>query len=786
MSWIKKITGVMLLAAVLVLTAALPYLMPGGTAYADGPKLELKTELGYNGHIKLEKWNPLKLVLTSDRDLKGDIVVRVQSSNGYGQWMSFVQHVELPKGTEKEVTIGVPGYHFHKQSNEIIFYEGSYKDGKPIPFSSGKSHIVKNPYMGVMIGVLSDDPDTMNFLAALNGKGSALTTIPMKKESIHSDAMLLDGLDVLVINNFASDTLSEAQVNAVKAWVKSGGMLVLSGGAGYTKTAAPFADISPVQAKGTMEVNQLPELQKLGKKPLKLEENITISSSAPVKEARVDASAAGVPLFAMRELEQGSVWYAAYDVAMEPVSSWSGHPEAWASVLRSEVPLVNNNTYYGSPINNLHQVLDYFPSIKMPSFSMMVWMLLAYAVIVAPLLYFILKKADKREWAWFLIPLIAVIASGVIYVMGSSDKTKELAHTINAVELDGKGKGVTAAASAFFTPKSGDYELEFPENTYIISSRQRGGFSGGDGADNKDFIRVEEEQTTLELLDMPQWSLAKVWIDSREPQETGKFGVHIDVDPQGKITGSVKNETANDLTEVVLVVSGKAYKLGDIPRNGSAPIPDDKKSVLRVMGDLASQIYPYGQNYEFNRQREVLQQYSHSSPVFTGGSYIIGWSKDPWTEYKQAGQVVQGDQLNLWMQQVTIEWDKNGNINIPYGFISAEIVQSNSPNMYITPNGVELGQGNLIAEFPLADLGDVQYSQFSLKGIKLNKGLTMEIWNQEKNDWEKVTGKQGVMTVNEKIENYIVDKRIRLLVSSINSQPTMLKLPELSLKGVKK
>ena len=210
---------------------------------------------------------------------------------------------------------------------------------------------------------------------------------------------------------------------------------------GYAKTAAPFADITPVVADGTTTVHSLAELEKLGGKPLNLDGAFTISTAKAVEGAQIGIEANGQPLFASKGYGQGSVQYAAYDLAMEPVSSWAGHPDAWASILRNNLPMVGaqNGMYYNSLMDSLNYVLEYFPSLKMPSFTPPLWMLIIYAVVVAPSLYYILKKADKREWAWFLIPIIAVIASGSVYVVGSSDKTRELAHTINLIELNGQG-----------------------------------------------------------------------------------------------------------------------------------------------------------------------------------------------------------------------------------------------------------------------------------------------------------------------------------------------------------
>ncbi len=766
----------------LLIVATLSLSIPAGNVYADGAKIGIQSEMGYQGKIKHDKWNPLKLTLTSDRDISGDVVVQIQNYNGFGYQTSYVQQVDLPKDTPKEVVIGIPGAMLNKDNNQILFYEGSYTKGKQIPFATGKNYVQASPYQGALIAVLSDDPDTMNFMNVLNGKGNSVSVFPLKNASVPSDGMLLNGLDVIVINNFASDTLSEPQRKAITDWVNGGGTLILAGGAGYTKTAAPFADITPVVANGTTTVNSLAELEKLGGKPLKLDGAFTISTAKAVEGAQIGIEADGQPLFASKAYGQGSVQYAAYDLAMEPVSSWAGHPDAWASILRNNLPMMGaqNGMYYNSLMDNLNYVLEYFPSLKMPSFTLLLWMLIIYAVVVAPLLYYILKKADKREWAWFLIPIIAVIASGSVYVVGSSDKTRELAHTINLIELNGQGDAVKSTASAFFTPRSGNYALEFPENTYLRTAQSRNTF-GGMG-ENKNFVRVEQASTTLELRDMSQWSLAKVWVDRQGTEEMGRLGMDLKLDAKGELNGKVTNDTINDLTEVALVIGGKAYKLGDIKKGEAAAVPQDPKQIIKFTGgDLSGMLYPYSQNDPKQRERDILSPYGYSNRMVNRDAYILGWSKDHLTNYTLKGAEVDSDQLNFWIQPVEMDWGLNGEINIPYGFLSPEISQVNAPMFGVYPHGVEMGQGSLIAEFPLISEGNVKYSELSIKGTKFNNNVTMEIWNSKKSEWEPVTDVNNVHTITKNPEQYIVGNRIRFMITA--KDQTNFMMPELSVKG---
>ncbi|MGE7827015.1 DUF7408 domain-containing protein [Paenibacillus sp. NPDC093718] len=782
MSFYTKKAWMLLPMVALLIVATLSLSIPAGNVYADGAKIGIQSEMGYQGKIKHDKWNPLKLTLTSDRDISGDVVVQIQNYNGFGFQTSYVQQVDLPKDTPKEVVIGIPGAVLNKDNNQILFYEGSYTKGKQIPFASGKNYVQASPYQGALIAVLSDDPDTMNFMNVLNGKGNSVNVFPLKNASVPSDGMLLNGLDVIVINNFASDTLSEPQRKAITDWVNGGGTLILAGGAGYAKTAAPFADIAPVVADGTTTVHSLAELEKLGGKPLKLDGAFTISTAKAVEGAQIGIEADGQPLFASKAYGQGSVQYAAYDLAMEPVSSWAGHPDAWASMLRNNLPMMGaqNGMYYNSLMDSLNYVLEYFPSLKMPSFTLLLWMLIIYAVVVAPLLYYILKKADKREWAWFLIPIIAVIASGSVYVVGSSDKTRELAHTINLIELNGQGDAVKSTASAFFTPRSGNYALEFPENTYLKTGQSQTRF-GGMG-ENKSFVRVEQASTTLELRDMSQWSLAKVWVDRQGTEEMGRLGMDLKLDAKGELNGKVTNDTINDLTEVVLVVGGKAYKLGDIKKGDAAAVPQDPKQIIKFTGgDLSGMLYPYSQNDPKQRERDILSQYGYSNRMVNRDAYILGWSKDHLTNYTLKGAEVDSDQLNFWIQPVEMDWGLNGEINIPYGFLSPEISQVNAPMFGIYPHGVEMGQGSLIAEFPLILEGNVKYSELSMKGTKFNNNVTMEIWNSKKSEWEPVTDANNVFTITKNPEQYIVGNRIRFMITA--KDQTNFMMPELSVKG---
>src|SRR5690606_34399463 len=90
--------------------------------HAAEPSISMKTEVGYDGHYKIGEWTPLKITLTSDTDISGELVVQTEYPYNSNR-ASYAAKVDLPAGTPKEVTFGILGTSFHKDNNSIRFYK---------------------------------------------------------------------------------------------------------------------------------------------------------------------------------------------------------------------------------------------------------------------------------------------------------------------------------------------------------------------------------------------------------------------------------------------------------------------------------------------------------------------------------------------------------------------------------------------------------------------------------------------------------------------------------------
>src|SRR5690606_27977738 len=115
----------------------------------------------------------------------------------------------------------------------------------------------------------------------------------------------------LVINDTATAGLDQRKLKAIKDWVAKGGTLVLSGGAGYGKTAEAFADITPVIAGGTMELSDVSIIERAGGADHKLSGTLSIATGT-VAAGTVELAQDGVPLAVNRKLGFGTVSFIAF------------------------------------------------------------------------------------------------------------------------------------------------------------------------------------------------------------------------------------------------------------------------------------------------------------------------------------------------------------------------------------------------------------------------------------------------------------------------------------------
>jgi hypothetical protein len=765
-----------------------------GGKKADAAKLplEIAIEHGIDGKMKDGRWFPVKMTITNPGDdVSGDLTVRMAGDGG--RTVVYAKHVDLPKQSTKIVWFTLPGKALNANNNIVEFYDQSVDKGDLIPFVQGKVTIDTRPVSSdtLLVGVLARDPDTLNFLSLLNQRGYPVQLAPLAIGDFPWDSAMLDALDVIAFNDAPTDALKPEQVKEIQAWVERGGKLVLGGGAGYAKTASAFGAISPVTVAGTATVSALTEFVQSTGKELALTAPFTVSKGA-VKSGETLFSENGIPLVVASPQGQGAVTYVAYDLALQPLASWSGNAAIWERILFGSVSPSAGGIRVGQQDGQweLNNALEVFPQLIPPAYGILTLLFLAYAILVAPAMYVVLKKMDRREWAWFAIPSVAIVTSLIIYGIGASGRGSTLAQTLSVNELSGTGTASRMSASSVFVPSGGSYELEWngKRNISPIMINDGRQLQAGDA---EMIIRSEPDKTVASFEHVPFWSVRKAFAAQEALNEVGKFDYTIKFDASGA-KGEVVNNTNNELYEAGVVFGGQWYRLGDMK-------PGEKKQFQASLGGSVGMkdpqwgnlIFPYsGSQDMMQRERSLLNSFSRSNwnGQINGQRlepYILGFSKSSGNLFKIDGKDVQSERIDLFVQQMKPDYAQDGRVFVPAGVIVPYTESSNVTHMSSYYNGgVEMGSGDMTLVYRLPDRADWQYSKVTL-AMAVQQQFKIELWNEKSQSWGALQGAQAELNADQVKEALTGGNGIRLKVT--NSQNNgRFTYPALSAEGAVK
>ncbi len=121
------------------------------------------------------------------------------------------------------------------------------------------------------------------------------------------------------------------------------------------------------------------------------------------------------------------------------------------------------------------QAVSQLPSLALPPIGGLLALLGAYILLIGPINYFVLKRLDRREWAWLTMPVLIVAFAVGAYAFGSLLRGSEV--IINEVAIvrgaPGATEGTAQAYLGVFSPSRGTYQIKVPGGALLSSPHQR-------------------------------------------------------------------------------------------------------------------------------------------------------------------------------------------------------------------------------------------------------------------------------------------------------------------------
>ncbi|MBS4217928.1 hypothetical protein KHA96_06280 [Bacillus sp. FJAT-49711] len=768
------------------------FLLP--SASAAKASIELSVEEGYEGMVKSGRGYPVNIKLKNNGpDFSGDLLISFSSDYNLGG--SKAIKIDLPKNGEKSYEIVLPGtsiYNSNFNKENLALYEGSWKKGNKVSIiGNGKLTYRTVDDNQATIGLMTENPDRLKALQLIKINGKQPKIIQLTKKNIPNDKIGLQFFDYLVIDDYSVSGLSEKQQNAVAGWINGGGALITGASAKAQHAWGELQQLLPMQPSNKEKISNLSFLQIKDEKPTF--NSLDIQTGNVSKDAELIIATNDIPIIMMRKIDEGEIYQAAFSLGEEPLSSWKGYVD-WLQYIFSTMDSKYNRNYnpegiYQQIYSNLTSTNELF-SASIFSIGTVVLIMLGYMIIIIPILYVVLKKIDRREHSWWIIPTCAIIMSACIFGVGAKDRIKSSQLSeMGVFKANSNGEISGMYTATIFSNRSGDFQLTVPkEEFYGIPVNGSEGFVGERDL-GKAVMTETRNQLHFDFANVEYWSARSI-VGQATKQVTGQFDIDLEIKGQ-TLNGKIVNQYPYDFDELYIWSGNYAYKLGSAKQGEIIDVD------LKLKETILSTPLDYGiYNYRNNRELEDMKKDDLKMAILSNTASIENFP------------IVFGYTNNKIIDiGVTNKKEKNTRSTIIYQPFSATgkiigpfVLQNNQLSVDITPI-----EGNIYDRFGQYEMGleDGTYQvvltlpqQIDLKNTVLDSiqynmngygSVKLSILNVKTGEYAAIEEGQA-KSANDDLGQFVSENgQIKIKLEKFNSQnEPYISLPEFIVKGAVK
>ncbi|MFZ5648505.1 MAG: hypothetical protein ACOY30_12890 [Bacillota bacterium] len=663
-----------LLALVLTLAMFLGAAAPGWC----GGEVTLKARPGLAGIFKVNQPVLIRVDIENRGEaFRGYLTVLPRNVDMHSRRYEPVYRceVDIPAGAKTSVDMVVPG--------EVAVSSGS------IRLVAGDVFMAETSLEGAGVGggtvmlTLGEKVSGSGLFKWLDKTyGGQVTVKYLPTKELPQKSLFLSGADIIVVGRDSAGQISDGQLKALNEWVRLGGTLLLSG---KDAVAAPLLDLS---FSGRENVAR----KALGRGEV-------IITRTPIEN--IDDPG-------------GSFWDS------PGLSGIAG-----GTVKGREMEIKNMES------SMLAEAGSYLPTMKIPDIWVLVLLWVAYTLAVGPGLYLFLKRFNRRDLAWVLIPSAAVVTGLGLYTISPVNRLQSyIAHTLSAVEIVDETLAEVRSSGTFVLPRGGVLEVRgarevllTPVNIYTHRGRPVSVYGG--------------DESGVVFSDVEYGSMRQVnshGILSGAGRLDGFVYFRDD-----SVIGELKNNTIYNLRDCRLLVGQSLVELGDFPAGSVVQINEilSRSRIIRDAGDL----------YRFDSQSPARARESRLVAEYTarrsgsGEIHFLGWSDGAVDQIKVIRPSGEGNAsgLTLVRQKVDIQFP-GGEFKLPAGFIK-HTVTSPGGAYKDGPEGLFVHNGSVNITYDLK--GTLRTGNFRLTSIEFSQipGGTvnnMEIYRRDLSKWEQV------------------------------------------------
>jgi hypothetical protein len=551
------------LAVIAVALAALPW-----PARAAGPSPTPATPAGMTmearvlvqGHARTGSWMAIRVDLANDGPAFTGELRMVGGTQGRTR---FAVPVDLPTTSRKAYTLHAQAPAFGTTLEVALVADEKVVTKRTVAFA------LHDPGQ-LVVGVLAERPGPL--VATLLGhlrdpSGPQPAVVALTIADLPERPEAWAPLDRLIWQDVDAGQLSPQQLGALRTWLAGGGRLTIVGGTGGLGLLAGFPDeLLPYRPTATVDADPSAIRGLLGGTLPRGAEALPALAGTLATGSRALATSGDRPISADRAMGSGGVTLAGFD----PTTPWLAESTSvdvlWATLVAprgtSRTPLIVGDD------STVVQLLNTLPALALPSIQALLLLLLGYILLIGPINYLVLRRLDRREWAWVTIPLAVVGFTVAAYAIGATLRGSEV--IVNQLAIVRAAPGTDAAQAqvylGVFSPGRGTYEVGVPGGA-LLSAPYSGESFGGTGGDGLDV--VQGDPARVRQLAVGYGTIRAVRAEAPVTAPRIEADLRLAGD---HVVGSIRNDSTETLLKPTVVLGTGVAVLADLAPGATAKV----------------------------------------------------------------------------------------------------------------------------------------------------------------------------------------------------------------------
>ncbi len=701
----------------LLAVAALAFgAFPARVGAVDGLTIEAHALL--QGHARVGSWMAVAVHVKNDGPaIDGEL----RAAGGPQGQTRFSVAAPLPTTSDKTIVLYVQPPAFGREL-EIDLVEGGQTIAKTK--ATFTIHDASQLIVGVVAERASDIVGDIDLQA--NQQQLAPVVIPLTPADLPDRVEAWDALDRIVWQDTDSALLTDTKLASLRGWVAGGGRLVIAGGTGGPAMLSAFPDdLLPYRPTATVDVAAASLASLVGTVPAGSADLPALGGTLIAGRALLTSGDRVIA--ADRAYGSGAVTILGFD----PTTKWISQGDASRTLWRRVLPTRISSGLVVGDDSQLVGAVAQTPSLALPPIGGLVGLLGAYILLIGPINYLVLRRIDRREWAWITMPALIGVFAVSAYVFGATLRGSDV--LINQVAVVRGAPGATDGTAqvyvGVFSPARGTYQVSIPGRTLLSSPTSGDAFGGAPTAASLDVVQGETGSRVRDL-DVGFGSLRTIRADTSAAVPL----IHTDlVLRDGALKGTITNDSQVTLLRPAVVLGGNVQVLADLAPGArvdvSLPIVSNQFGIQlsdKVVGQLqfdSSQFTPDQSNqYIRHTILDALTydpNFGSTGTLSADGAVILAWGDGGLLPVEIAGQHARTTGKILYYLPAAV--GVSGSTTFRGDLVTQTIVDAGSAqNFSKDPYTLYFGPGKATVSYrPLSFSGTISPTEL---GIAINGG----------------------------------------------------------------